>query len=172
MNKPWNEPGNAGQICCNRMKNDEITNALTAIQPLLNRVTKDWMLIGTTSLYLQGYALNPKDVDILCSTNDVDLINKKLLAYQKPVEENLSQDKFRSLFSRYNLDGIVIELMGNLEVKTATGWVNVFENIKQIEIVLFHDLIFKVPSKADQIMIYNLFNREKDIHALKLLNAT
>jgi len=155
------------------MKKAEITDALITIHQLLNEFTKPWLIIGTASLYLQGFTVKPKDVDILCSTDDASFISEFLSPYKKHQEKNISRDKFRSAFSRYEINGIVVEVMGGLEVNTETsGWVKLLDQIKCVEEVLFNGLTFKVPSKIDQVTIYQLFGRLKDQQTLELLNAT
>ena len=157
------------RIYSNDMKKDKLAAALNIIHKLLNPVTQRWTLIGTTSLYLQGIAVEPHDIDILCSASDALVISKLLSAYEIPNAHNISRDKLRSVFSNYKINDIDVELMGDLEVKTNNGWVNLLHHINSTEEIIFENRVYKVPSKTDQETIYHLFGREKDQRVLELI---
>ena len=146
-----------------------ITNTLLKVHQLLSPVTNNWMLIGSTSLFLQGYPVEPNDVDILCPAAEVRHLEFLLKDYRVKLDANTSREKFRSVFSNYIVDDIKVEVMGGLEINTPTGWIKLLEEIEQPESVLLNTFPFKVPSKADQRIIYSLFGREKDKAILKIL---
>jgi len=148
----------------------EIDLALALLHNKLNPVKGDWMIIGTSSLFLSGYPVLPNDIDILTDAATAKEIEQLLAGYKvdSPVKPN---EKFRSVFGQYNLNNFNIEVMANLEVNTANGWVLLRDKIMNTQTVLFNDKAFPVPSKADQIVIYTLFNRDKDKKTLKLLNG-
>jgi len=43
----------------------KIDDILPALHEVLNCVKGDWMIIGTSSLYLSGHSVAPNDIDIL-----------------------------------------------------------------------------------------------------------
>jgi hypothetical protein len=147
--------------------NFEETLSFLALQ--LYAIQCDWFLIGTMSLYLQGYLVEPNDIDILCSSVAAERIANILKPYHVPFNTAVSRDKFDSLFSRYKINGINVEVMGDLKVNTHNGWVSLLKHIVQFETVTLNGYLFRVPSKADQIKIYQLFGRKKDQHILALL---
>lgn len=149
---------------------DPFASTLKTLHRLIEPITKQWMIIGTSSLYLQGFQVIPDDVDILCTASDAGLIEEALSIYKIALNEDISSNKFRSAFSRYNINGIDVELMGELEVNTLEGWIKLNDVLGQRDEVLFDGKYFRVPNKVDQIKIYNLFGREKDQLALHLLN--
>lgn len=151
------------------MENEALNYALIVLGHLLNQVAQPWIIIGTSSLYLQGYPVKPKDIDILCADDSVATIEQQLFEYKILQQKNVDQSKFRSVFSKYNIAGIQIELMGNLEVYTTNQWINVLSQLKVVEDILFQDVAFKVPSKTDQKKIYELFGREKDKRTLAII---
>lgn len=119
------------------------------------------MIIGTSSLYLSGYPVVPNDIDILTDAVTAKQIEQALTAY-KVATQVKPNEKFRSAFSKYRLHNFDVELMGNLEVNTANGWVGLRDVIKKVTIAHCHDRAFKIPSYGDQLHIYTLFNRIKD----------
>jgi len=52
------------------------------------------MIIGTTSLYLQGYPVEPNDIDILCGPEAVKSIENALSPYHLPFTEEVNRKKF------------------------------------------------------------------------------
>jgi len=59
--------------------------------------------------------------------------------------------------------------MGGLQVNTPNGWIKLLDQLQEPENVLLGDALFKIPSKADQQIIYRLFGREKDKEVLEML---
>lgn len=119
---------------------------------------------------LSGYDVEPNDIDILTDKETASLINSLLKPYEKPVQ--LKDDgKFRSAFSRYVIGDVSIELMGNLQVNTVNGWVDVLPLITDPQKIVLNGSNFTIPSKTEQASIYTLFGRQKDEAALKLLST-
>jgi hypothetical protein len=129
--------------------NTRIVNTLSKIHQLIGSLNNNWILIGSTSLFLQGYPVEPNDIDILCPTTETIKIEHLLKDYQLKLDANISRDKFRSVFSNYVIDDVKIEVMGDLEINTPSGWIKVLDKISHAETVLFNGLTYNVPSKAD-----------------------
>ncbi|WP_259071715.1 nucleotidyltransferase domain-containing protein [Mucilaginibacter sp. X4EP1] len=146
-----------------------IINTLIKVHQLITPITNNWILIGSSSLFLQGYPVKPNDIDILCPAAEAQQIEHLLKAYRFQPDANISRDKFRSVFSKYVIDGVKVEVMGDLEVNTPSGWIKIWEQIKTPEYVVVDEHAFKVPSRADQLTIYNFFCREKDKAILQML---
>ena len=150
------------------MTDAKLNSALAIIYDLLHPVSDSWFIIGTSSLYLMGYAVVPNDVDILAPADEADLISVALNDYSIK-HSTLPNNKFKSLFNKYLINGVLVEVMCGLEVNTKQGWMLLQDQIKQPEIVEVNGQAFTVPGKADQINIYNLFNRPKDNAVLAML---
>jgi len=146
----------------------KIDDILPALHEVLNCVKGDWMIIGTSSLYLSGHSVAPNDIDILADKATTAEIEAVLASYRVDTDVR-ANEKFRSRFSKYNFQGFDIEVMGDLEVNTVTGWVLLRDQISDPQSVLFNGKSFVVPSKQDQIAIYTLFNRVKDDPVLRVL---
>jgi hypothetical protein len=151
------------------MTNDiEIT--LNLLHNLLSPVSTNWIVIGTTSLYLHGLPVTPQDIDILCDTQTAIAFEEQLSAYRTATKITSGQDKFTSRFSQYIINGTPVELMGNLLVNTKTDWINLREMIGEPKKIQLNNRIFLVPDIADQLKIYTLFGREKDQTILAMLS--
>ncbi|WP_448701786.1 nucleotidyltransferase domain-containing protein [Mucilaginibacter sp. AW1-3] len=145
-----------------------INNILVQLAQKLATIKGNWMLIGTASLYLAGYPVVPNDIDILTDAATAKEIEQLLAAYNVASQVKPSQ-KFRSVFSQYIFYGFSIEVMGDLEVNSADGWVLLSDQVVNPQTVVFQANVFTVPSKQDQIAIYTLFNRAKDEPVLQML---
>lgn len=148
----------------------DIEQALIKIHDLISPLTTDWLLIGTMSLYLQGYDVAPHDIDILCTAPVAKKIAGALAEYHITPTGPVSRDKFRSEFNRYEIDGIHVEVMGGLEVNARSEWTKLLDIISQTEQVSVRQKSFQVPSKPDQLKIYQLFGREKDAAVIGILS--
>lgn len=146
----------------------KFSQALLLLHYQLIPVKGDWMIIGTTSLYLAGYPVEPNDIDVLTDTSSAKEI-ERLLAEYRVDSDIVANEKFRSRFSKYIIDGFNIEVMGDLEVNTAAGWVLLRDRIINPHVILFNQKTFTIPSKADQVTIYTLFGRSKDQKTLNML---
>jgi len=146
-----------------------VDQALLTLHDLLKPIKGDWMVIGTSSLYLAGCPVVPNDIDILC-----DVITAReiecLLAGYKIDSQVKPNDKFRSIFSQYNCTGFSVEVMGDLKVNTPEGWIKLLGVIKKVIITHYAGKAFKTPSLSDQLRIYALFNRAKDAPILQMLS--
>ena len=152
------------------MNNTHINEALLQLHQLLSTINQRWIVIGSASLMLSGYNIIPRDIDILANNETALIIHSLIKEYEVPVQLK-DEGKFRSAFSRYIIGNISVELMGDLEVKTDTGWINIYNMVaKPIEVIL-DGKRFKVPGKEDQLLIYRLFNRLKDKAVIDLLTA-
>ncbi|RKR81198.1 hypothetical protein BDD43_1343 [Mucilaginibacter gracilis] len=98
----------------------QVIKTLTGLHHLLYPINRPWFVIGTTSLMLTGYPVEPNDIDILTDKQTAEAIDAILNSFKVPVELK-DEGKFRSAFSRYLMSGVSVELMGNLQVATAGG---------------------------------------------------
>jgi hypothetical protein len=151
------------------MTND-LVKILGLLHDTLSPVSKNWMLIGSASLYLHGLPVNPQDIDVLCDTATAIKFEARLSSYRIETNITSGKDKFRSHFSQYIINGIPVEVMGDLLVNTPTGWVNLWKMITQPQAILLGKNYFFVPNLTDQLKIYTLFGRDKDQHILTMLN--
>lgn len=171
MNRPSSAPGSAGPIYWmnNTGRQFNIDTALATIHATVDGLDVPWMIVVTTSLYLLGYPVTPKDVDISTAKENAPLIEKVLSRYKIDFI-NHPDGKFRSAFTKYLIEGAMVEVMGGLEINTESGWVNLADYIEKPVDVEHNGRIFRVPGADDQKRIYTLFNREKDRDIKAMIN--
>lgn len=90
---------------------------------------------GTASLVLQGIDMNVDDVDLLCNKEGALGCNEILKGYLVEKVEWRESDKFKSFFGKFKINGIVVEIMGDWEIRNKKGeWVGPFNGSERKEI--------------------------------------
>ncbi|MHB1493384.1 MAG: nucleotidyltransferase domain-containing protein [Thermoplasmataceae archaeon] len=81
-----------------------------------------WAVDGSTSLALQGMDIVPHDIDILTDHNGAYRIQDVFKdAAVKPVSHS-STDRYESDFGVFSINGLKVEVMGNLKVFRNGKW--------------------------------------------------
>lgn len=103
--------------------------ALVKIQEELCDKDIDWVLAGSMGIALQGVDTEVGDIDIL--TDKAGAYKIEELFSEKVVKEVKWREveKFRSYYGILQIEGIHVEIMGNLEIKNREGeWENELRN--------------------------------------------
>lgn len=101
--------GNIKNVMANKSKIDKI---LGVISEKLERV--DYAFIGSVNLYIQGLKVEPRDIDILTTPEDIKQIDRIFSEFRtKEIYFDKSEGR-NSWRSFYNIDGIEIEVLGNV----------------------------------------------------------
>ncbi len=98
---------------------------LRKIYDQLENSTVNWAITGSFGFWLQGLTIKVNDIDIQTDENGAYQIEKSLIEFQvKPVLFS-STDNIQSHFGELNIDGIKIEIMGDIQKKNSNGdWEN------------------------------------------------
>jgi len=93
--------------------NEKIEKALRIIIKKLNGL--NYVLIGSVNLYIQGIDLQPRDIDILTSPDEINKIVEILKEYQTKemyFDKSEGRNSYRVFFE---IHGIEIEVLGNVD---------------------------------------------------------
>ncbi|MFT3668665.1 MAG: hypothetical protein QM795_08840 [Pseudoxanthomonas sp.] len=131
--------------------------------PELARTFRDpWWIIGSAAMALAGVpGIVPQDIDVLCSRNDALMLRERWSGHIDGRFVPADEARFRSTFARFTHLPMPLEVMGGLEVMTATGW----------QALRVHDDLYidvaghavGIPTLADQRRILLAFGRDKDL---------
>jgi hypothetical protein len=127
----------------------------------------NWLIVGSTTLSLQGVNIQPKDIDIVTKDKDFFKVVKLLKEYIVQDPYYKSNEFFESYFARFKINNIEVDIMGDLKLKKSNKFLSLSKNdflIKQIKI---DNLCFLVYPIESQIKIYNSMGREKDRKKIK-----
>jgi len=98
-----------------------------------------WAVRGTASLVLQGFDMGVDDIDLICDAKTADAISKKFKNEIIKSIEHSESDKFRSYFGQLVIDNVLVEVMGEWQIKKVNGeWSSVYsakdDEINEIEV--------------------------------------
>jgi DNA polymerase-1 len=96
---------------------EEIKRVVLKLAKLFRK--KQYAIRGTTSLVLQEVEMNVDDIDIICDKKTAFACNQLLKKYQFEEVEFKESDKFKSYFGKFVIDGVLVEIMGEWQIKIA-----------------------------------------------------
>jgi predicted nucleotidyltransferase len=136
------------------------------LRKLKNKKIK-WVVVGSTSLALQGVKISPKDIDILTNKEGAFRMNEIFKDYRvKPVR--FSQRKFfSSYFGRFKIEGVRVDIMGNLKARIGQKWVPLTKRLYSHTFVKLGKEKIPVPFLEDQLEVYKKVKRKKNIERVK-----
>lgn len=131
--------------------------------PELMRTFRDpWWIIGSAAMVLADIPnVAPQDIDVLCSRRDALQLREAWIDHVDAAYRPADETRFRSAFARFVHLPMPVEVMGGLELMTATGWrpVQVHDDLRLD--VAGHEV--RVPTLDEQRRILLAFGREKDL---------
>jgi hypothetical protein len=146
---------------------EQIEIGLNKINEVTNLLNHNYCIVGSAAIYILGLSVgHVSDIDILTSSNNVELLKKRwsnnLIDFE-PEKEFL----FRSSFAQFDFDGAIIEVMGDLEIKKNNIWepVEIFE----YQLIMYKSRPLKLPSLSEIKRLLKLFGRPKDLERLAKL---
>ena len=122
----------------------------------------DWLLIGSTSLILQGADLGAElDIDILTSKEGAFLIDKLLCEYRTrmPNPNKDISEKYISYFGQYLINDVNIDVMGDFQYKKENGSWSEIINLNEYKIFQLDDMNFKILPLEVEIEEYKATKR-------------
>lgn len=99
-----------------------MTSALENLLYRLRSIDACWMITGSTAVALYGRPVSTADIDILSDREGSQAIGSALAQTMVVPVRFTSTGRLRSYFGRAQLDGIAIDIIGDMEVMTDDGW--------------------------------------------------
>ena len=104
------------------MLNDKILETLKIVYEKLKDSNVTWILSGSTSLVLQGVDVDIKDdIDILTDKDGIIVIDNLLSEFREKSLGYSSNDRYKSYFEIYKVNGIKVEVMGEFQYRLLNG---------------------------------------------------
>lgn len=153
------------------MINQKIIEALRIIDQKLKDQKIKWVLVGSTSLALQGVKIKPKDIDILADKEGAFKLNELLKEYEiKPIKFS-SSELFESYLGELKINEIKVEVMGNLKERIDNKWCSLSKRLIP-KIIKIGELKIPVSSLEEQLAAYEKFGRKKDSIKIQKIKET
>jgi hypothetical protein len=151
------------------MLKPEIFKVLKIINQKLKGKKIKWVLVGSTSLALQGVKIRPKDIDILTDKKGAFKINKLLKEYEvEPVKLKwwkLKNQKILEYFGKFKIEGMNVEILANRKL----GKKQKFLKRKFVfrKFIKFNRMKLPVAPIEEEVKVYSQLGREKDLIRIK-----
>lgn len=92
-----------------------------ALREIAQRTGEDggWVVGGSAGLALRGLELErpPRDLDLYADEADARAIHRLLAPYAVDTQEESRTERYRSVLSHYEIEGVSVELVGGFEVR-------------------------------------------------------
>lgn len=142
---------------------NEIVDCLKTFNALVGRDIH-WYVIGSASLYLQGNAKVPRDIDIITDAQGMEQIKKVLASYfyEEPRYRIDEVAKIKSTYGRFMINNISFDIISSLESKVNEDWMT-FDR-EEFVINNYEGFEFKLRSKSYEREIYTIIGDEKRLN--------
>ncbi len=143
--------------------------SLQALAPMLAGTLRDpWWVIGSAAARLSGVdGFAPADIDLLLSRRDAKAFTQRHEALLDRDHRAADEGLFRSCFARLQLSPLPVEVMGGLQVRHDGAWRDVVVADSATAECGGH--LFPVPSLREQVRLFELFGRDKDLDKARRL---
>lgn len=113
-----------------------------------------WVLTGSYRLYLSGLNISPSDIDIISNKTDIYVIENNLISYSFQKVNFSINNRIMSHFGILNINGVKIELIGDVKNFINDTWEEHLEWEKNISYFDVFDMKIPVLSLAYEYSIY------------------
>jgi predicted nucleotidyltransferase len=147
-------------------------NVLRVLEFILSKIAdKDfnWVLVGSTNLFIQGIDVTAKDIDIVSTKSEILQIEEIFKKYSIKKVTYSESDKYKSYFGRCVIDGIQVDLIADLEYKTPDGQWSKSTSLESKKIFVFKGYSIPVNPIENELIFYEKMNRENDQQKIKLI---
>ncbi|MCL2771869.1 MAG: hypothetical protein FWD71_00845 [Oscillospiraceae bacterium] len=134
-------------------------SALVTIYNYLNQREIIWVLTGSTSFTIQGMKLTPRDIDIQTNKAGAYEINELLKNYVvRPVLFS-AIEKVRSHIGYFAINGVEIEVMGDIQKKCNDIWEDIIDLRPFIEQIVYKNMKLPVLNLSYESSAYRKLGR-------------
>ena len=127
-----------------------------------------WWVISSAAVALHGVTpIEVGDVDVLMSVVDARRMIDRLAVV--PIEDGASAVFRSTLFGRWTMPPLVVEIMADFHVATDLGWTEV-RPLTRVP-ALVDGCVVHVPDRGELVEMFRLFGRPKDLERVRLLTS-
>ncbi len=105
-----------------------LVTVLHRIVPAMFKHQQPWALLGSTGSHLQGLPVEPPDIDIATTLAGAYLMAGCLIDYMRAPVRYGQTPNYASYFGVFEVDGVRVEVMGNLVVSGEDGVIDTVEH--------------------------------------------
>jgi hypothetical protein len=150
------------------MLDSGLLSVLRKIVERLDSAGVNWVVTGSSNLAVHGMDIKPHDIDVLADRAGAYRIEKLFSDFVTRKVVFSSAKRIRSHYGVLSIDGIKVEIMGDIEVRTEDGvWdkppdLNAIKRIVEVEGL-------KIPAQSldHEYLVYERMGRKKKAEIIK-----
>jgi len=127
----------------------------------------NWILVGSTNLAMHGVDVVANDIDIITDEFGAHEIDKLLGDFCTLRLDNTPAENIRSLLSKYLIDDVEIEVMGNLQTRLPDGEWSDLTTFDDKEIYTYEDAPIPTLSLEKELRGYTNLGRMEKAEKIK-----
>jgi len=146
----------------------EIISVLRLVSDSISDSDIIWALTGSLAFHIRGIDVSVGDIDIQTDNNGAYEIGRRLMNYVVNPVEFRASERIRSHFGQFQIDGISVEVMGDIEKLMPDGtWLSTPPLESIIEYVTYQDMIIPVLELEYEYQAYKLMGRTARAECLR-----
>jgi len=150
---------------------ETIMQSLKTIISKLEKTNINWCLVGSLSLYLQDVKIKPNDIDILTDKEGAYKFSNIFKEFERQKVKFRKSDIFYSHYGKFLINGIEVEVMGDLSIFIDGKWVGDIRNrLNSKKVIKYNELEIPVSPLKEQLDSYEKMNRTKDSKKISMIN--
>jgi len=150
------------------MLSADLRQTLVMTADALEGAQDPWWVISSAAIALHGVTpIEVGDLDVLMSVADAQRAMDQLGVV--PMQDGASALFRSTLFTRWEMPPLVVEIMAGFHVAKGAEWTEV---LPRTRVTIFMDeLVVYVPDRAELAEMLKLFGRPKDLERARLLTS-
>lgn len=127
----------------------------------------DWAVTGSTAFAIQNIPVEPKDIDIQSSKDGVFTIEEHLSSYSKQPVRFSHTETIASYFGSLRIDGIEVELMGDIQHRVDGKWTTPVEIAPLVQMISVNGFDVPVLDLRHEYQAYKMMGRDDRAELLR-----
>lgn len=120
---------------------------------------KNYAIRGTASMILQGLDMNVSDIDILCDAETALSCNEVFGKYVIDEVSFKESNKFKSYFGKFKINNILVEVMGEWQIKKRDGsWSEPFNGDQKVKINIEGQEVY-ITTLESELAVFSVMGR-------------
>lgn len=122
-------------------------DGLREIHKRLKTSRVSWAVVGSTGLALRGVPLDPRDIDLMTDREGAYELERALSEFVTEKVFLRNSERLRSHFGRLDINGVDVEIMGDLRILLPDGtWEKLVDMDQSKQTVMFEGMSLPVLS--------------------------
>ena len=143
-------------------------NAIQIIHDSIYRTSISWAFTGSVNMALQGLAITPNDIDIITDEEGAHKIAELLAEFEIEPMALKQADIIRSHIGVFEIEGVKVEVIAELESKSDAGdWAAAPNYKKAYMSIVYINMKVPILDLEYELEIYKLLGRDEKVRKIE-----